>query len=289
MLWIDRKKYKEKIIEWWSRNDKYLIINVSDSREIMDIASCFESIQQTHCSIGVAMFNSGAINKKVDLLNQLATDLGGERKFSKFYNLKKDLGKNGNAFIFNCQQVGTNLAAEESEVSHVNQHGPVTVINPPVLEAHDDDYMDMFMSDLDNFSVNDHSLFVIQFLGDGFTVLDLSLKIWFRQNFLKKILKKKNIKIVVLDRGKLDAMLQPENHINIEKMVEHHDIQEMVKLYQKVNPAVTPESVELLSNVLMDVDGKENDRGVEYTAVSRTFRTHLEPNKGHKQVCLMKQ
>ena len=54
MLWIDRKKYKEKIIEWLGRNDKYLIINVSDSREIMDIASCFESIQQTHCSIGVA-------------------------------------------------------------------------------------------------------------------------------------------------------------------------------------------------------------------------------------------
>ena len=287
MLWVDRKKYKEKIIEWLGMDDKYLIVNVSDGREIKDIVRCFESIQQMHFSTGVAIFNSGLINKKVDLLNHLATDLGGERKFSQFYNLKKNLGKNGNVYIFN-QQVGNNINAEENEISYVSQYGPV--INPPVLGAHDDDFLDMFISDLDNFSVNDHSLFVIQFLKDGFTALDISIKIWFVQNFLKKVLTKKNIKVVVLDQGKLDEMLQSENHINIEKMVKRNDILEMLKLYQKIIPGVTLESVELWSNVLMSTDGnEESDKEVEYKAISRIFQLYFEPNKGHEQVCLMKQ
>ena len=82
----------------------------------------------------------------------MATDLGGERKFSKFYNLKKDLGKNDNVYI--NQQMGNNLGADEIEMSDPRQYA--FVINPHILGAHDMKKLIILMKEL-SFLQNDQN------------------------------------------------------------------------------------------------------------------------------------
>jgi hypothetical protein len=290
MHWLDRKEYKEKIREWMNMDTKSCItVNVSDTREMVDIEKCLKTCLQKHFLIGVAILSSDIPNNKFDLFNQLVTDLGGKEKFSEFHNFTNDLGKNDNLYvIYNSQQIGTDISADEVDISGAGQYAPTipeSKRKSDLKEENADEFLEKFINDLNNFSADDSLLFLIKFLEKGFTEIDSSFKMWFTQIFLKRVLTQENIKVVVLDQGESDMMLESENHIGIGEMVDYDNVLEIFKLYHNDMP---PKYAEIASKHIIHADGRiDEPKRVTYTLLARTFHGYSN-NEGHDQICLLK-
>lgn len=290
MFWIDRKKYKEKIREWMNMDTKdFITVNVSDTQEMMDVEKCLKTSLQKHFLIGVATLSSDVPNDKYNLLYQLVTDLGGKEKFNEFHNFLNDLDKNGNLyFIYNPQQICTNISTDEVDISGAEQHGPTipeSTRKSILKNENADEFLEKFINDLNKYSANGSLLFLIKILENGFTKLDSSFKIWFTQIFLKKVLTQENIKVVILDQGKSDMMLESENHIGIGEMVDYDDVMETIKLYHN---EISPEYVEIIARYFIYADGViDETKRVKYYSLARMFHGYSK-NEGHDQVCLMK-
>jgi len=291
MLWIDRKKYKEKIREWMNMDTKgIIIVNVPDTQEMVDIENCIKTSLQKHFLIGVAILNSDIANKKFDLLYQLVTDLGGKEKFNTFHNFLNGLGENGNVyFIYNHQIMCTDISADEVDISGAEQYGPripESELKSLLKEDNADEFLEKFINDLNNFSADDSLIILIKFLEKGYTELDSSFKIWFIQIFLKKLLTQKKIKIVVLDQGKSDMMLESKNHIGIGEMVDYDDVMETFKL---LHNDVPPEFAKIFIDHFIHADGRKDEPNrVKYGSIAKIFHGYSKTNEGHDKVCRMK-
>lgn len=282
MHWLDRKIPKRKL-RTWIKEFNYITLNVSDLREIEDIENCLKSHLQNDFLIGIAVVNSSLIYKRINLLESLVLDLGGKTKFTNYYSLSSNLGKNDKINIQIKQEIATHLNANSITISDTTQT-PIHIEQKPksyLQEENANELLDEFIEGLNNFSINDSFLLIIEFLEGGFSELDGEFKYWFKERFIKKMRNKKNVKIVVLDHGKSDMKLKSENHIDIDEMIDYNDVYDTIETYQKTIFSSSSNELDTrwLALMLTSSDGRES-QNVRYKEASRTFQVFCKLSSG---------
>lgn len=209
--WCDRKNYKRNFQEWFKANDRFLIIGISDSQELRDIAYWLKSNYQKYFSIGMIHYDSDVDIMKHIILEELITNLGENKRFPHFYQLLKNIEIDRNELLSVKQEIGTQSSAGDTiEFKGVSQsiNIPEILYIPPEVfkERHANRLLDEFVNDMKNLKMESF-LLIIRFGKNGFTTLSPNFKHWFLHIFCHKIESLQNVKICVLNQGNTDDFL----------------------------------------------------------------------------------
>lgn len=267
MMWYDRDIHKEAIIKWFQVDDRLLVINSTDTHEIMDIADWIRNLRQY--SIGEARFNPGAPAKKYALLYSLVLGLGANCNFKNFHdclnNLKNNKKDNKNIIsqtIADQSTAGNNFTVNDPcQIAMIfdSEPKPLNILK----EMYIDEFLDAFIRDITIIN-NDSTLFLIQFFDGGFNCFTEDFKQWFLETFCRNLLLK-NIKICILNQGNLDIMLNTKYLESIGEKIKIRDICKGAKPYIQY-PEVFAET--LASSFEMDE--------LPYCVVRRTFFSYCK-------------
>jgi hypothetical protein len=201
--WLDRIEIKPKILKWLESDSLRLLVNTTDSSEIIDIENWFfEEFELNAVTVNISSFGA-----RFKLLEDIISEFGRER-FPQFTNLDKTMETLSRSIEVRQEAVTDNKAVSLN-VEGITQTVTINVTNQNTdleskrifaCENKINEFLESFIVDLSSANFPKRPLIICSISADYQKSLSKSLsefEDWFSKKFIRKITKI-GVKIIVL-------------------------------------------------------------------------------------------